>query len=86
MLQVNNPRDYVIASGRTHSLREFVNTAFRHARVEPQDRLETNQVLIRPSDLNYSALDPYKIERDLGWKAELDLEAIVARMMENLVL
>ena len=83
MLQAEESQDYVIASGMTHSLREFVDAAFEHAGLEPQGRLEVNSGLMRPTDLSYSAMDPGKIERALGWKANLKLEAVVARMMES---
>ena len=84
MLWVDKPRDYVLASGRTHSPREFVDAAFSHASMETQDRLEMNRGVICASDLNYSAIYLGMIERRLGQKAELDLEAIDARMMEAL--
>lgn len=86
MLQIDKPMDYVIASGRTHSLREFVDTAFKHAGFNSNGRLEINRSLMRPSDLSFSAINPSLIERSLGWKAKLDLEAVVARMMEGLLL
>ena len=67
----------------THSLREFVDAAFEHAGLDPQGRLEVHSGLMRPTDLSYSAMDPCKIEIGLGWKANLKLEAVVARMMES---
>jgi GDPmannose 4,6-dehydratase len=66
MLQAEKPQDYVIASGKSHSLREFVNAAFAHAGLDPQDRLEANSRLMRPTDLSYSAMDPVMIESDLA--------------------
>jgi GDPmannose 4,6-dehydratase len=85
MLQAETPDDYVIASGKSHSLREFVNAAFEHAGLDPQGRLEVNSGLMRPTDLSYSAMDPGKIQTALGWKAKLKLEAVVARMMDSLI-
>jgi GDPmannose 4,6-dehydratase len=86
MLQAEESQDYVIASGMTHSLREFVDAAFEHAGLEPQGRLEVNSGLMRPTDLSYSAIDPGKIERALGWKANLGLEEVVAKVMEGAIL
>jgi GDPmannose 4,6-dehydratase len=86
MLQADRPMDYVIASGKSHSLRAFVDAAFAHAGVDPEGRLEVNNNLMRPTDLSYSAMDPCKIEEDLGWKANLNLESIVGKMMERTIL
>jgi len=85
MLQADEQMDYVIASGRTHSLREFVDAAFKHASLDSEGRLEINRGLMRPSDLSFSAINPCLIEKNLGWKAKLNLEAVVARMMGNLL-
>jgi GDPmannose 4,6-dehydratase len=86
MLQAEETQDYVIASGMTHSLREFVDAAFEHAGLDPQDLLEVNSGLMRPTDLSYSAIDPSKIKRALGWKANLGLEEVVAKMIEGAIL
>jgi GDPmannose 4,6-dehydratase len=85
MLQAETPQDYVIASGKSHSLREFVDAAFAHAGVDPEGRLEVNNNLMRPTDLSYSAMDPCKIEKDLGWRANLNLGSIVEKMMEGTI-
>jgi GDPmannose 4,6-dehydratase len=85
MLQAEKNQDYVIASGKSHSLREFVDAALANAGLDPQDRLEANSSLMRPTDLSYSAMDPSMIERVLDWKANLNLEAVVAKMMEEAI-
>ncbi len=83
MLQAHKPRDYLIASGKSHSLREFVDAAFDHAGLDPKDQLEVNGDLMRPSDLCYSAIDPGRITRELSWKSSLGLQDIVERMSTN---
>jgi len=83
MLQVEEPKDYVIASGMTHSLREFVESAFEHAGLDSQDQLEVATSLMRPSDLRYSAIDPSKIAGELGWKSSVKLIEIVLKMYGN---
>jgi GDPmannose 4,6-dehydratase len=80
MLQTEEPRDYVIASGTSHSLEEFATAAFALGGLLPQERLEVASSLMRPADLSYSAMDPSRIERDLNWRAIHGLEAIVAKM------
>lgn len=80
MLQQKQPKDYVIASGTTHSLRDFVNEAFALASINPDERLVISGNLLRPSDLNYSAINPTRIRQDLRWEATLDFSAIVRKM------
>jgi len=80
MLQAEQPDDYVIASGRTMSLLEFVRLAFDVAGLNHQDFLVTDSTFLRPSDLCYSSVDPSKIARDLGWRAKATPDDIVAWM------
>jgi GDPmannose 4,6-dehydratase len=83
MLQPEQPRDYVIASGMSHSLREFVGAAFEDAGLDSQDQLEVVSSLMRPSDLRYSAMDPSKIAGELGWRSEVKLPEIVQKMSRD---
>lgn len=83
MLQKEDPCDYIIATGRTHSLRDFVESAFSAVGLSASDYLVSNPSLLRPSDLRYSAVDPSRIELDLGWKATLGLPEIVSRMLNE---
>jgi GDPmannose 4,6-dehydratase len=85
MLQADTPMDYVIASEKSHSLQEFVDAGFEHAGLHLQGRLEVASSLMRPTDLSYSAMDPSKIEKDLGWKADLNLESVVEKMMKETI-
>ena len=83
MLQSEQPRDYLIAYGRSSSLRRFVDLAFEMAGLQATDHLAMDPSLFRPSDLSDSALNPARIERELGWKATTDLETIVEKMYAN---
>lgn len=85
MLQVDQPRDYLIASGRSSSLRRFVDLAFEMAGLRANDHLIIDPSLFRPSDLSDSALNPARIERELGWKASTDLPLIVERMYADIL-
>lgn len=85
MLQANQLQDYVIASGRTHSLREFVDAAFAMAEMSPNEKLVISSELTRPSDLSYSAIDPSRIAANLGWRAKVGLVGIVEKMYNNLL-
>lgn len=80
MLQAEQPRDYLIASGTTTSLRQFAQSAFAAADLDISDHLELLDALKRPSELTYSAMDPTRIEIDLGWSSRRPISEIV-RMM-----
>jgi GDPmannose 4,6-dehydratase len=83
MLQSKTAKDYLIASGHTTSLRDFVRLVFEAAGLEPEPFLISDATFLRPSDLKYSAMDPSQIEADLGWKAQVKIPEIVRRMFEN---
>ena len=83
MLQAPKANDYLIASGHTTSLREFVRLAFAAAELEAEPYLVSDATFLRPSDLKYSAMDPSLIEADLGWKAKITPAEIVQRMYED---
>lgn len=80
MLQAEKPRDYLIASGATTSLREFVQSAFDLAGLEIDNYLESDDFFKRPADLSYSAVDPSSIKRDLGWSSSRSIQELVAKM------
>jgi GDPmannose 4,6-dehydratase len=81
MLQQKCPVDFIIATGITHSLRDFVDAAFEVVGLNASDYLLIDQSLFRPSDLTYSAIDPTRINTSLGWKATFGLPEIIERMM-----
>jgi GDPmannose 4,6-dehydratase len=83
MLQAPIAKDYLIASGHTTSLREFVRLAFAAAGLEADRYLVSDATFLRPSDLKYSSMDPSLIFTDLGWKAQAQPSEIVQRMYEE---
>lgn len=83
MLNAETPRDYVIASGTSHSLREFVEMVFTKAKLDSNQCVVVESNLLRPTDLSYSAMDPSRIATELGWTATLNLDAVVDRMYMN---
>lgn len=86
MLLADAPRDYLIASGHTTSLREFVRLAFKAAGLESDRYLKSDPTLLRPSDLKYSAMNPSLINKDLGWGAKAGLEEIVSKMYNDIMI
>ena len=75
--------DYIISSGSSNSLKKFVNLAFQYFDLNPEEFIKIDNSFIRPADISYSAMNPKKILRNLGWKAEKDLDYIVKSMIEN---
>jgi GDPmannose 4,6-dehydratase len=86
MLQAPIAKDYLIATGNTNSLNEFVQLAFACANLNPQKYLISDDALLRPSDIHYSAMNPGMISSELNWKAKLGLAEIVERMFEGRLL
>ena len=81
MLQHDTPADFIVATGKTHSLRDFVDQAFDFVGLNSRDYLQTDSSLFRPSDLKYSSVDPANIKNKLGWQASVDFRGIIERMM-----
>jgi len=86
MLQAPVAKDYLVATGKTNSLNEFVRLAFASANLNPEDYLISDDTLLRPSDLHYSAMNPGLISSELGWEAKLELPDIVERMFAGKLL
>lgn len=82
MLQQPQPEDFVVATGESHSLQEFVELAFREAGLQGRDHLETDRALYRPTDLAVGRADPAKAARVLGWTARHRLGQVVRMMVE----
>ena len=80
MLQAPVAKDYLIASGHTNSLNTFVSHAFNLAGLKKSQYLQIDDLLKRPSDLSYSALNPELIKRDIGWSSSKTIEEIVEKM------
>lgn len=80
MLQQPQPGDYVIATGRSASLEEFVSLAFGHFDLDWRKHVRHDAALLRPSDIRFGAADPSLARERLGWQASVPLEEIVARM------
>jgi GDPmannose 4,6-dehydratase len=82
MLQQQTPDDYVIATGRTTSIRDFCHMAFSYAGLNWQDHVITSADLLRPAEVDVLHGDPAKAHQALGWKATTSLEDMVAEMVE----
>jgi GDPmannose 4,6-dehydratase len=83
MLQQERPDDYVIATGQTHSLEEFVAAAFRAVGLDWREHVDVDPTLFRPTDIEGNWADARKAARVLGWRAGVGMEEAVGRMVEG---
>ena len=83
MLQGEQPRDYVIATGKTVSLETFVEKAFAHFSLDWRAHVKTDATLLRPSDIAYGAADASLAATKLGWKAEYGVLEVITAMCEG---
>jgi GDPmannose 4,6-dehydratase len=78
------PRDYVVATGRSHSVEEFVAEAFRCVGIDDwSSYVDVDPALFRPVDAQALVGNPALIERDLGWSPTMGFEEVVTRMVEE---
>jgi len=83
MLQQPDPDDYVIATGETHSVRDFVDLAFSHAGLDYRKYVVNDPDLFRPAEVNLLLGDSAKARARLGWKNRIGFEALVREMVEE---
>ena len=84
MLQQDKPQDYVIATGKVHSLEEFLDMAFQHIGIiDWKKYVGQDERYMRPADVFYLAGDSSKAEEVLGWKPKTTFEDMVSKMVAN---
>ena len=83
MMQQDTPDDFVIATGETNSLEEFVAEAFNCAGLDWRDHVITDPSLYRPTEISIGKGSPAKAEKVLGWKARYRMRDVVRMMMEH---
>ncbi|MDP2895375.1 MAG: GDP-mannose 4,6-dehydratase [bacterium] len=82
MLQQDEPDDFVIATGETHSVREFVTEAFAHAGLDWQDCVQLDERYRRPAEVDVLMGDASKARRLLGWEPETRFHDLVKLMVD----
>jgi len=82
MLQSDEPRDYVVGTGVQHAVREFVEIAFDHVKLDPDDFVRVDPALVRPAEVDTLLADPSRARRELGWSAQTPFAELVRRMVE----
>jgi GDPmannose 4,6-dehydratase len=82
MLQHPVAEDFVIGTGTTHSVREFLEVAFGRVGLDWNDFVKKDPRYFRPSEVDVLLADPSKAFRELGWKAKVGFPELVARMVD----
>ncbi|MGK7920534.1 MAG: GDP-mannose 4,6-dehydratase [Trichodesmium sp.] len=83
MLQQDEADDYVIATGDTYPLQDFVVEAFNSVGLNWQDYVEVDESLYRPTDISIGRANPIKAEQKLGWKADYKMPDVVRMMVKD---
>ena len=82
MLQADEPEDYVIATGQTHTVREFAQLAFSHVGLDWEKYVKVDSNYFRPTEVDMLLGDPSKAREKLGWEPEVTFEELVKIMVE----
>jgi GDPmannose 4,6-dehydratase len=82
MLQQNAPKDYVIATGETHSVEEFCELAFAHAGLDWHDHVVTDPRFLRPAEVDLLIGDASRARDQLGWTTTTTFPEVVAMMVD----
>lgn len=83
MLQQDKPDDYVLATGASHSIRDFLDRAFKEVGIDDwQPYVKQNSAFMRPAEVDILLGNPAKAERVLGWKRKVDFDGLVKMMVE----
>jgi GDPmannose 4,6-dehydratase len=82
MLQQKEPDDYVIATGKAHSVKEFVRMAFKYVGLNWEDYVVLEKMLFRPSEVYILEGDYSKAKEKLGWQPKVMLDELITMMIE----
>jgi GDPmannose 4,6-dehydratase len=82
MLQQDEPDDYVVATGISHSVRELVEIAFAHVGLDWQRFVRTDPSLLRPAEVDHLIGDASKARKKLGWTPSVDFVGLVRMMVD----
>ena len=82
MLQAEAPGDFVIGSGRAHTVRQLVEAAFEYVGLDWQNHVTTNEGLFRPAEVDHLVADTSRARAELAWSPRVDFEALIHMMVD----
>ncbi|MBI1883664.1 MAG: GDP-mannose 4,6-dehydratase [Chlamydiae bacterium] len=83
MLQQKEPSDYVIATGRNHSVKDFVELAFKHAGLTWKNHVVVDPKFMRPAEVHFLLGNAEKGMKELGWRPRVDFEGLAKLMVDS---
>ena len=83
MLQHDSPDDWVLATGETHTVKDFLEKAFAYVNLNWEDYVTTSDEYYRPNEVNYLLGDSSKAKKELNWNPEVSFEELVKMMIES---
>jgi GDPmannose 4,6-dehydratase len=85
MLQQDHPKDFLIATGESYSLQEFVSVAFAKVGLNWQKYVRQSDRFYRPTDISVSCADPSEARRSLGWTASHNMDGVISNMFKQII-
>jgi GDPmannose 4,6-dehydratase len=82
MLQQPSPQDYVVGTGKTHSVRDLVEAAFSHVGLDWQQHVKTDPRYMRPAEVDLLQADPTKAREELGWAPQVEFRELISMMVD----
>ena len=83
MMQYDTPEDWVLATGETHTVKEFLEIAFKSVDLDLENYVETSEKYYRPNEVDYLLGDPTKAKTKLNWEPEVSFENLVKLMVDS---
>jgi GDPmannose 4,6-dehydratase len=83
MLQQDEPDDYVVATGLSHSVKDLIQVAFDHLELDWKKHVMSEPKLFRPAEVDYLLGDPTKSKKKLGWQPKLSFEELIRKMVDH---
>lgn len=81
MLQQNEPRDFVIGTGKRHSVQQFLKAAFKQAGLDPKQYIRQDPRFMRPAEVDTLQADPSMAREKMGWEPKTDFYQLVGKMV-----
>jgi GDPmannose 4,6-dehydratase len=83
MLNHDRPDDFVVGTGATHSVRQFLEVAFGELGLDYQDYVVVDERFYRPAEVELLQADPTKAKKELGWEPEVTFQGLVKMMVQS---
>ncbi len=83
MLEQDEPADFVVGTGVTHSVEELVRRAFAAAGLDWRDHVVSDTAFVRPAEVDHLCADPSKVAKELGWEPTVGFDELISMMVES---